>query len=47
MEAPERIYNIDEPVIDMEQAQQMIVCSSKTNSREVTSQKQSNVLIIA
>ena len=47
MEAPERIYNIDETGISMEHAPPKIVCSSTTNPQAITSPRQSNVTIIA
>ena len=47
MDAPERIFNIDETGISTEHSPPRIVCSKATDPQAVTSPKSSNVTIIA
>ena len=47
MEAPQRIYNIDETGISTEHAPPKIICSKESNPQAVTSERSANVTIIA
>ena len=47
MEAPERIYNLDETGLSTEHAPPKIICSKESNPQAVTSERSANVTIIA
>ena len=47
MEAPQRIYNIDETGIITEHAPPKIICSKESNPQAITSERSANVTIIA